>query len=85
VIDESGPTPSTPTAPGRLEEPLLEREPELAALTELLRRATSGTGALAVLEGPPGIGKSRLVEATTLLAKELGLTALRARASEFEL
>lgn len=41
---------------------LLEREKELAQLRELIEGARSGEGALALVEGAPGIGKTRLLE-----------------------
>jgi class 3 adenylate cyclase/tetratricopeptide (TPR) repeat protein len=42
--------------------PLIGREPEVAALTELLEAARTGAGGVAEIVGEPGIGKSRLVE-----------------------
>ena len=41
--------------------PLVGRERELAALTEVYRRAAAGQGAIALLVGEPGVGKSRLM------------------------
>ena len=40
---------------------LFEREAELAALSAALAAARSGAGGLVVLDGPAGIGKSRLL------------------------
>jgi predicted ATPase len=40
----------------------LEREAELELLAALARDAFSGRAVLATIEGPPGIGKTRLVE-----------------------
>ncbi len=48
---------------GALDKPLLEREAELAALWGLVERAVAGSGGLAVIEGPAGIGKTRLLRA----------------------
>ncbi|EXG80712.1 diguanylate cyclase (GGDEF) domain-containing protein [Cryptosporangium arvum DSM 44712] len=42
--------------------PLVGRERELAALLGYWRRTAAGTASLVVLEGAPGIGKSRLAE-----------------------
>ncbi len=42
---------------------LLERGTELAAVTRLVDSAASGTGAIAVIAGEPGCGKSALVDA----------------------
>ncbi|HEX2137496.1 MAG TPA: adenylate/guanylate cyclase domain-containing protein [Microvirga sp.] len=42
---------------------LVGREPELALLLERWSRATDGEGQVILLEGEPGIGKSRLVRA----------------------
>lgn len=66
------------------EPPLLEREAELGALEEALERARSGVGALVLLEGPAGIGKSRLLGFATRRGAELGLQCLRGRGAELE-
>src|SRR3954451_11742268 len=60
----------------------MERERELLALDAVLASARSGDGAIAVVQGPPGIGKSRLLKAAREDAAELCI--LRARASELE-
>jgi len=41
--------------------PLLERETEQGALDRALRRAVDGSGSLVIVEGPAGIGKTRLI------------------------
>jgi predicted ATPase len=41
---------------------LLERGAELDLLTGRVRRAAGGQGAVVAIEGPPGIGKTRLGE-----------------------
>jgi DNA-binding CsgD family transcriptional regulator len=64
--------------------PLLERDRELHELGGLADEACSGTGRLVLLEGPPGIGKTRLLDAGRLLARERGMTVLSARASELD-
>lgn len=63
---------------------LLERDVELAVLTSLLANVRGGHGAVAVIEGPPGIGKTALLRATADLAAAQGFTVLEARASHLE-
>ena len=48
---------------GSAEAPLVGRNPELALLLERWSRAMEGEGQVILLEGEPGIGKSRLVRA----------------------
>jgi predicted ATPase len=64
--------------------PLLEREGELALVDRLLARTRDGEGALLLLEGPAGMGKSRLLAATCDHAHALGFQVLRARGGELE-
>jgi predicted ATPase len=61
---------------------LLERGAELAGLDGLLASACDGRGALVVIEGPPGIGKSALLRACADHASELGMECLRARGDD---
>src|SRR5262245_19329176 len=63
---------------------LLEREPELATLRPVLEAAHEGAGRLVVIEGPPGIGKTRLLAAARALASDAGLETLWGRGGEFE-
>jgi len=63
---------------------LLEREPELAALRPVLEAAHEGAGRLVVVEGPPGIGKTRLLAAARALASDTGFETLWGRGGEFE-
>ena len=49
---------------------LVEREREIAALAELLDAAPAGEGRVAWIEGPAGIGKSRLAHEFQLMAWE---------------
>jgi DNA-binding CsgD family transcriptional regulator len=60
----------------------MERERELEAIGRLLEAAARGEGGAAVLDGPAGIGKSRLLAAAAASAHDLRV--LRARASELE-
>jgi predicted ATPase len=61
---------------------LLERDRELAALERLLGEAADGRGRLALIEGPAGIGKSRLL--AELRRRATGMTVLAARCGELE-
>ena len=61
-------------------ETLLERERELAAVEELLRRSSAAL----VVEGGAGVGKTSVLEAACRRARALGYEVLRARGSELE-
>ena len=63
---------------------LLERDAELAALDSALEAAIGGRGSVVAVEGPPGIGKSRLVNAALDLARERGMYTISVRATELE-
>ncbi|HEX8204813.1 MAG TPA: ATP-binding protein, partial [Solirubrobacteraceae bacterium] len=63
---------------------LLERDGELRALREALAGAADGRGALVVVEGDPGIGKTTLLDAAREVAREDGLSVLGARGGELE-
>ena len=64
--------------------PLLERELELVALGAAMADAERSAGRLTVIEGPAGIGKTRLVEAARSLGQSKGLRVLSARGHELE-
>jgi tetratricopeptide (TPR) repeat protein len=66
------------------EHDILEREDELATVTELAERAAAGHGGVVLIEGPAGIGKTRLTEAALGPFGSAGLTVARARCSELE-
>jgi len=66
------------------EQPLHEREAELLALDGLISDAESGSGHLTLIEGPPGVGKTRLLAATCERAGGRGLVVLTARGGELE-
>ena len=72
---------ATVQAPGG---PLLEREQELRALDGAIAAAASGSSGLVVVEGPPGIGKSRLMAELRERACTAGVRVLRAQASDLE-
>jgi DNA-binding CsgD family transcriptional regulator len=63
---------------------LLERDAELAEMERLSEQACAGEGALLVVEGPAGAGKTRLVEAVAKLGRVRGMRVLEASASELE-
>jgi AAA ATPase domain len=63
---------------------LLERDSELLAIDRAFARLGSGTGTVAVVEGPAGIGKSELLAAVRTGAHARGCGVLSARGSEFE-
>src|SRR4051794_40159857 len=63
---------------------LLERERELTGLDRLVHDACEGRGRLVLVEGPPGIGKTRLLEEARVRASERGMVVLSARASELD-
>ncbi len=63
---------------------LLEREDELVRLDELIEAARAGRGAVTIVEGPAGIGKSVLLAATRERAGEQGFTVLSARGGTLE-
>jgi DNA-binding CsgD family transcriptional regulator len=63
---------------------LLERDSELATVSELAERARAGQGGAVFVEGPAGIGKTRLAEAALARASTTGLAIAKARCSELE-
>ncbi|MDQ3734003.1 MAG: AAA family ATPase [Actinomycetota bacterium] len=64
---------------------LVERERELDWLAQQVDRlVTDGDGGIAAIEGPAGIGKSRLLSETVELARSRGANVLFARGSELE-
>ena len=72
-------------SPGaRTDDDLLEREHELEALDGLIERVRAGAPAVALVEGPAGIGKSRLLLAARRRAQAAGFQALMARGSDLE-
>jgi predicted ATPase len=63
---------------------LLEREHELQELATLVGSAGSGNGRIVLVEGPAGIGKSRLIAEAKRQAGGAGVRVLSARGSELE-
>ncbi len=62
----------------------MEREAEVNSLDLAVERAAGGDGSFVLLEGPAGIGKSRLLEASRELAVARGLRVMTARGGELE-
>lgn len=62
--------------------PLRGRAPHVALIDDLLAGARRGHGAVLVVEGSPGIGKSRLVQEVSLRATRAGARALWGKACE---
>jgi DNA-binding CsgD family transcriptional regulator len=63
--------------------PLEERDRELEAVTRVVESARSGAGGALLVEGPPGIGKTRLLGSARAAAGE-DVRVLSARGSELE-
>ena len=64
--------------------PLLERAAEAAAITAAIDAAVAGFGSVLLVEGPAGIGKTRLLAHACDRAAAAGMTVLTARAAEYE-
>lgn len=64
--------------------PLLEREREITTVDELVRKVLAGEAGLALVEGPAGIGKTRLLIEVRERAAEAGFQLLVARGGELE-
>src|SRR5579875_731328 len=64
---------------------LLERDDVLAEIDAALLDAREGRGSAAVVGGPAGIGKSCVLAASAVRARERGLRVLWARGSESEM
>ncbi|MGH6909524.1 MAG: TIR domain-containing protein, partial [Phenylobacterium sp.] len=64
---------------GRNQSPFTGRAVELAHLEGLLQRARGGDGALVLLSGEAGVGKTRLVKEVEALARQGGMLALTGR------
>jgi DNA-binding CsgD family transcriptional regulator len=63
---------------------LLERGGELASIRTLLEGCAAGQGGVLFVEGPAGIGKTALLDASRSLASEAGVRVLAARGGELE-
>ncbi|HSK27046.1 MAG TPA: BTAD domain-containing putative transcriptional regulator [Jiangellales bacterium] len=72
------------TPPARPPDAIVGRGPELAQLRRALDDGCAGVGGLVVLEGPAGIGKTRLLTEARRMAAEEGFQILSARGSQLE-
>jgi predicted ATPase/DNA-binding SARP family transcriptional activator len=72
-------SPQSPITP-----PFVGRSEEIDQLTRLLTRTAAGQGQTALITGEPGIGKSRLVEVTTALARREGFNLLSVHCYQVE-
>jgi DNA-binding CsgD family transcriptional regulator len=63
---------------------LVDRDGELAELVDRLDAVRSGQGSVVVIEGPPGVGKSALLDFARSRALDEGFGVLTGRGSEFE-
>jgi DNA-binding CsgD family transcriptional regulator len=63
---------------------LIERADELAQIDAALSDAKKGEGPVLVIAGPPGIGKTSLLEAAQKRARRRGMLTLAARGGELE-
>src|SRR4051794_35226404 len=63
---------------------LLERSTELAAIEKALRMARAGRSRALLVTGPPGSGRTAVLERARARADALGLTVLSARGEEGE-
>ncbi|MBO0728530.1 MAG: AAA family ATPase [Acidimicrobiaceae bacterium] len=57
---------------------------ELAEIERLLSGVAEGAGAAVIIEGPPGIGKSRLLEEAAALGSAKGIIVARGRTDELD-
>jgi DNA-binding SARP family transcriptional activator len=65
-------------------DPMIDRRSELEVLARAVDDAVAGTGGLALIEGPAGIGKSRLLAETRRTAVQRGARVLSGRGSLLE-
>jgi predicted ATPase len=64
--------------------PLLGRQRETTALASLVDTLRAGRGGVVVVEGPAGIGKSRLLAEAANMAHEAGIVVAAGRADEIQ-
>lgn len=73
-----------PALPGSAPDELVDREREVRILEGALADALGGQGRLALIHGPAGIGKSRLLQEVRRIGAEQGALVLTARGSQLE-
>ena len=88
LADSSGHTPMVPptdsATTGARRTPYVGRESERAELRRLIEAAVAGQGALVLVGGEPGVGKTRLAEEALAEARDRGCLALTGRCYEME-
>ncbi|UZG60014.1 helix-turn-helix transcriptional regulator [Rhodococcus opacus] len=77
------PTPERPTR-ADVPAPLFERGREVEAITRAVRSGARGDGQMLLIEGPSGIGKSRLLTAAHHIGVEVGAEVLTTCGGELE-
>jgi DNA-binding SARP family transcriptional activator/DNA-binding CsgD family transcriptional regulator len=83
----AGPTPAPPPQPAPPRDSgtrIVERDNEIGLIGMLLGDAIAGEGRVALIEGPAGIGKTRLLAEARAQAPAVGMATLSARGSELE-
>ncbi|MGA8546549.1 MAG: AAA family ATPase [Mycobacterium sp.] len=76
---------STARASGKVQiPPIRGRAGELNVIGALIAAVAQGRGGVLVIEGPPGIGKSRLLTEVLALAEKAGVRALFGEAFEYQ-
>src|SRR3954471_18658488 len=78
------PVAAPPPAPRDSGPRIVERDNEIGLIGMLLGDAIAGEGRVALIEGPAGIGKTRLLAEARPQAPGLGMAVLSARGSELE-
>ncbi len=71
------PAPALPDGP-----PLVGRDPQLRRLVQLVEGAAGGRGGVVLVEGEPGIGKTRLLEELSRRAEHQGFVVAWSRCAE---
>jgi DNA-binding NarL/FixJ family response regulator/tetratricopeptide (TPR) repeat protein len=71
-------------SPGVAPPVFVGRQAEIQRVSELARQAASGHGAVALVEGEPGIGKTTLLDAFAVTCGGLGMRVLRGAAEDLE-
>ncbi|MDT5018994.1 MAG: hypothetical protein QOD39_5154, partial [Mycobacterium sp.] len=64
--------------------PIRGRAAELRVIESLVLELAQGRGGVLVVEGPPGIGKSRLITESRVLAETAGIRTLLGQAFEYQ-
>jgi len=64
--------------------PFVGRSNEISQITRLLTLTAAGEGQTVLITGEPGIGKSRLVEVTSVIARKQGFNLLSAQCYQVE-